>query len=143
MKHCTKCGVEKLETCFNVRSDSEKLKGTCKECVNKNSRKDYILNKHLYIQSSKLRTKIRKKDLRGFINVLKDNPCVDCHVKYPACVMDFDHIKIKTFSIANVCRHLYSNYKILKEIEKCELVCANCHRIRTFIRRGENHGVLT
>lgn len=67
--------------------------------------------------------------MRTFIDSLKDNPCTDCNQKFPPCVMDFDHRTNKKFGIADsTCR---SKEQIMAEVEKCELVCANCHRIRT------------
>lgn len=76
---------------------------------------------------------------KELVNKYKDVPCADCGHKYPPCVMDFDHIKdTKKFTIANKLR---SVELLLQEIAKCEVVCANCHRIRTHITRtGHAHG---
>lgn len=60
---------------------------------------------------------------------------MDCRVQYQPYVMDFDHRdrKVKVASINQMINlHSYSKNKILEEIEKCDLVCANCHRIRTY-----------
>lgn len=48
-------------------------------------------------------------------------------------VLDFDHLdpKLKSFSIARAINESYSWDKILEEIKKCRILCANCHRIRT------------
>lgn len=60
---------------------------------------------------------------------------MDCGKKYPPYVMDFDHRDRRT-KIAGINQminlHSYSKDKILIEINKCDLVCANCHRIRTY-----------
>jgi hypothetical protein len=73
----------------------------------------------------------KKRDL---MRALKDKPCSDCGVSYPSHVMDFDHVRgEKTFNISRALR--VSKEKLLEEIEKCEVVCANCHRIRTYERR--------
>lgn len=75
------------------------------------------------------RSAFNKKKVKEFLNKIKDNPCTDCGIKYPPCAMDFDHLSDKSFTFAHV---TYLNHeRLLKEIEKCELVCANCHRIRT------------
>lgn len=76
----------------------------------------------------------RKQMLLDYVNSLKDKPCTDCRKKYPTYVMDFDHNdrNRKIISIARAIRDMWSKERILEEIEKCELVCANCHRIRTF-----------
>ncbi len=90
----------------------------------------YQRNKLLYKEKNARRRKL----LIDFVNSFKDGPCVDCGVKYPSYVMDFDHRDSKT-KLTNINQmihlHSYSKNKILKEIQKCDLVCANCHRIRT------------
>lgn len=76
----------------------------------------------------------RKKMLLDFVNSLKNKPCMDCGREYPPYVMDFDHRdpKLKINSIARGIRDMWSQKRILSEIKKCDLVCANCHRIRTY-----------
>ena len=64
----------------------------------------------------------------------KDNPCTDCGVKYPYYVMDFDHVGEKKYEINALLKK--KSFKLLREeLERCELVCSNCHRIRTFSRQ--------
>ena len=71
---------------------------------------------------------------RGRIAALKEaSPCADCGRSYPAYVMDFDHVR-GTKSVGISLMFSYSWQTILAEIAKCDLVCANCHRIRTFER---------
>ena len=75
-----------------------------------------------------------------FINSQKNSPCVDCNQSYPPCVMDFDHIPgrgTKLFNIAEASRMRWDKQIIQEEIDKCELVCSNCHRIRTNITRKQ------
>lgn len=69
---------------------------------------------------------------------LKDKPCTDCGIKYHHAAMDFDHLPqfTKAFNISDA--YTLSECEILEEIAKCELVCANCHRIRTFTRHHTN-----
>lgn len=88
------------------------------------------------IEKYRIKNKIRKLMLHEFVNALKDKPCSDCHVKYPPYVMDFDHLEktIKVNSIARFIREGRSKESIKLEMEKCELVCANCHRMRTYKR---------
>lgn len=61
-------------------------------------------------------------------------PCVDCSFPYPYWVMQFDHLEGKEANIADMPRRLWSWDRIQAEIDKCELVCANCHAERTFQR---------
>ncbi len=91
----------------------------------------YERNKGLYKQKNIK----RRKELIEFVISLKQMPCADCGVQYPPYVMDFDHRDPKN-KISTICMmastHYYSKKKILEEVSKCDLVCANCHRTRTY-----------
>jgi hypothetical protein len=67
----------------------------------------------------------------------KSQPCADCGIRYPYYVMDFDHRDgaSKQFALNSV--HRKTKQAILREIEKCDVVCSNCHRERTYQRRLE------
>lgn len=71
-----------------------------------------------------------RRDVVVFKNAAKDAPCMDCGVRYPPYVMDFDHRDPTEKKMA------VSRAKTLQaaadEIQKCDLVCSNCHRQRTF-----------
>lgn len=77
----------------------------------------------------------RERENRLFIRSLKNNPCVDCGLMYHPEAMDFDHIGEKRFALSRGKNR--SRETILREVSKCELVCANCHRVRTFKRKRE------
>ena len=66
-------------------------------------------------------------------NYKEANPCADCGRYYPYYVMQFDHIGKDKFRIVSHMRN-YSMERIMAEIAKCELVCANCHAVRTYNR---------
>jgi hypothetical protein len=74
---------------------------------------------------------------RAFVATMKDKPCMDCGVQYPSCVMEWDHRpgEIKLFTISQGVNRGRPLAELLAEIAKCDLVCANCHRIRTHITR--------
>lgn len=59
--------------------------------------------------------------------------CVDCGEKNPI-VLDFDHLKDKKYNISRMIHDGFSWKAIMKEVNKCEVVCANCHRLRTHNR---------
>lgn len=74
--------------------------------------------------------------LRAEINEYKENnPCVDCGQKYAGCVMDFDHVENNKLGGVSTLISTSGRNKVWEEIAKCELVCANCHRLRTHKRR--------
>lgn len=61
--------------------------------------------------------------------------CMDCGYREHAEALDFDHRpgEVKRFSIGGNC---VRTWKILwAEIQKCDVVCANCHRVRTWARK--------
>lgn len=71
------------------------------------------------------------KRRRAYLNELKSStPCTDCGMKYPSECMDFDHTeKNKSIGVAQSTNHSWK--KMLSEVKKCEIVCSNCHRVRT------------
>ena len=75
----------------------------------------------------------KRERMRNLVRELKSKPCADCGGIFPYYVMDFDHQQghEKVDQIANLVSSL-SMRRLLLEIEKCEVVCANCHRIRTY-----------
>ena len=73
----------------------------------------------------------RQASNKALVNTYKEKPCMDCGQRFPPFVMDFDHVRgEKIKSVAEMCNNR-PVAAILAEIEKCDLVCANCHRIRT------------
>ena len=85
--------------------------------------------------------KINRLKVKTLINNLKlERGCVDCGYNGHHIALDFDHLprydKVK--DIARMCANNSSLDKILEEISKCEVVCAGCHRIRTWEREGWN-----
>ena len=132
VKKCSRCLIEKPANEFYVRrlKRSTALQVDCIECTKAYHKEHYRANKEKYLKS----TKTNKKLAYEKINKLKDNPCTDCGNRFPPEAMDFDHINYdKEYSIAMLVG-MNSMTKALSEIEKCELVCANCHRIRTKLR---------
>lgn len=68
------------------------------------------------------------------IKFAKNNPCTDCRNKYHPDAMEFDHVRgTKRFELSKA--NGYGAASVAAELAKCDLVCANCHRIRTASRR--------
>ena len=94
-------------------------------------RRYYERNRELYREKNR-----RKKErLKEIVRELKAHPCSDCGGTFPSYVMDFDHRtgEVKNFSVSDSIKWM-SLKRVLDEIAKCDLVCANCHRIRTYQR---------
>lgn len=131
-KICNVCKIEKQIIFFNLRRDgnTEKPKYRCKECELKYIQK---YNK-VHIKDTRHRNRKRKDKLKIWFNEkFKNKPCKDCNGIFPPCCMDFDHLdgQIKSRTLATLVGEGYSKEKILEEVSKCDLICANCHRIRT------------
>lgn len=78
----------------------------------------------------------RHKEAREFVNSLKERPCADCGVQYAPYVMQFDHLPghKKDFTIGT--HRTKPADVIIAEAQKCDVVCANCHAVRTWQRRN-------
>jgi hypothetical protein len=61
-------------------------------------------------------------------------PCADCENYYPYYVMQLDHVRGKKVDKINRMVYTSSYDRVVEEISKCEIVCANCHHVRTFVR---------
>jgi hypothetical protein len=80
-----------------------------------------------------LASKTKQQYKKRLADIKIASGCVDCgesnHI-----VLDFDHIRDKKYNVSRMIHDGFSWAAIKKEIEKCEVVCANCHRIRTYNR---------
>ena len=81
--------------------------------------------------------KDRKRErLRELVRAAKDHPCTDCGVRYPYYVMDLDHVSGEKAMIVSKLVNFGATQRVVDEIAKCEPVCANCHRVRSWRRRS-------
>lgn len=96
-------------------------------------RRWYENNRQVYLDRNRLKFEENSRRVRE----AKDRPCMDCGGKFPPFVMDFDHRDgvTKLGNIAGLLKS-WSWAKLQTEIDKCDLICANCHRIRTARRAG-------
>ena len=128
LKVCANCRQEKSATEFglkNVRTGA--LQSYCKDCQRAKSREHYEANKTAYFE----RNAHYRETLKQFVRDLKEGrPCADCGIEYPPPAMDWHHLdaSLKSFNVSNPGR--WTKRSILAEIEKCVLLCANCHRLR-------------
>lgn len=77
----------------------------------------------------------QRVNLREYVEKIKTNPCHDCGRIYPTPVMEFDHVREeKIDNISSMVSRGVTLEILREEIAKCDLVCANCHRIRTMNR---------
>ncbi len=104
----------------------------CKPCVRNYVREHYARNKKRYIEKATERRKRTELKIRK----LKEKPCTDCKIQYEWYKMSFDHLdpSIKLDNIGTLITR--NNLKLLlEEVDKCEVVCLNCHAARTYKRK--------
>ncbi|HSK73383.1 MAG TPA: hypothetical protein VK892_16925 [Pyrinomonadaceae bacterium] len=133
-KICSKCKELKPLEDFNFRNRAQNTHHSyCRECGKLLTRNHYKNNKPQYLKRN---LKAYKKR-RDFVREMKSRPCSDCGIQYPFYVMDFDHRlgELKEYHLNQVDRLTMETLK--REIAKCDVVCANCHRERTFQRLKE------
>lgn len=125
-RFCRFCNEQKEITEFN-KSKLCKLgyDYCCKTCGNKRS----VLARAA--RRSEINNKENKKnrDRKSFIVKHMGGVCLDCKQNYPDCVYDLHHLDPKEKDIG-ISRLDTINEKLFKELEKCVLLCSNCHRIR-------------
>lgn len=118
-KMCSKCKTPKLTTeMVRHKGSSDGLSSWCLEC-------------HRKVTTQQQHTK------QALVNSFKIGPCTDCHLVFPTCCMDFDHVFGTKFRGIGQLMTSRKDESILREMSKCELVCSVCHRLRTNIRNGE------
>lgn len=113
-KICTDCRQEKSLSEFYQQKDRKNGSSQCKNCFNKYCSERWIQKKIDAI-------------------IYKGGSCVDCNISYPEkpyVIFDFHHLdpNEKEFDWSKM--RLRSFNKIVKELDKCVLLCSNCHRIR-------------
>jgi hypothetical protein len=95
---------------------------------------------HYHANKEKWRAKRMRWEakIRTLVLEAKDKPCTDCAGRWPAIVMEFDHIPgtEKLADLGNATARKWGLRKILAEIAKCEVVRPTCHRLRTLRRLG-------
>jgi hypothetical protein len=133
MKLCTKCNQQKDESLFNKnKSKKDGLQTKCRECDRKRALKIYqsdpLGKEKALVRKHKARELTREKMLQ----FLQGKCCKTCQENDPV-VLDFDHrdAAIKTANVSEMVGTGLSWNKILAEIEKCDILCSNCHRRKT------------
>lgn len=133
MKICGKCKQEKMLEEFAWK---QKVKGIrqyqCRVCQYAYRTEHYQKNKEkIYTQ-----IKVRQQELKDKLWAYKSSHvCVDCG-EQDAVVLEFDHLRDKVENISTLVLKGAAWETVLSEIEKCEVVCCNCHRRRTHKRGG-------
>lgn len=138
MKTCSKCSVEKPLTDYFMRDKSSgRLHAQCKTCYKAHrttyAADHYTKYKNLYKERAKQRRQMLKKEFRqNMLAFLVNKQCVICG-EDDIRTFELDHIDpaTKLFSISQAVRLGYGWDDVLAELEKCRVLCANCHKRHT------------
>jgi 5-methylcytosine-specific restriction endonuclease McrA len=131
MKTCAKCEETKDLSEFGWNASKGKHQAYCRECFRAYAKAyasspDGRAKRHARLEARRAQNRLK-------IAELKKAPCVDCGGTFHPDAMEFDHLPehTKYKGIAVMLQEGQSWAALAREIAKCELVCANCHRIRT------------
>lgn len=135
MRECIRCHQSQTLEQFIVRNKRTGNRATvCRKCRAKLHNAWYHRTKHEKIElRNRYKNISHQRSMQIVVNYLKIHPCVDCGEK-DILVLEFDHIRDKENVISKMVRSS-SRRKLLLEIQKCEIRCANCHRRKT-AKRG-------
>lgn len=121
---CNKCGRELPEEQFPFKNKTLGKRNTiCKECQRKYKLEHYYKNKEAhYLRNHKTQEKISQ-----YIDEYKrEHPCLVCGESAIEC-LDFHHLRNKEIEVTKL-RKRGSIKKTVEEIDKCVVLCSNCHR---------------
>ena len=138
LKYCCQCGNWLALDAFSLRmTGTNKRAAYCKPCTRAYCRQHYRINKPLHLRRRYGRTiSERVENRRAVLQYLENHPCVDCGEANPI-VLEFDHVRgVKAGDISSMV-YKQTKARVLEEIKKCEVRCANCHRVKTFKERWQ------
>ena len=134
-KRCGTCGRRRMFKFFAIRNQRTGLRQSmCRDC-----RSDYDRVRYQTLKERgrlvRKQDHLRNRNRRVAYDFLSTHPCVDCG-ETDLVVLEFDHLRDKEFNVSDGIRCCYSVERLLREIAKCEVVCANCHKRRTYAKLG-------
>lgn len=131
-KRCTRCQQEVAREQFRPNrhkpSGLDDMCGLCRKAYNV-AYYQRTKDRHNPGRAAR-RKKMRDETVQRLIEYLSAHPCVDCG-ETDIVVLQFDHQRDKESDVAKLVRRGYAWDRVLAEIEKCQVVCANDHRRRT------------
>lgn len=122
---CTQCKKDLPNTAFNWKNTKAGVRSTtCRDCKKIQQNSWYARNKTAHIKNV---ADGKKEARQWFRNYKQTLTCSRCPESNPVC-LDFHHKHSKDNNVATMVSQGASIGKLIKEIAKCEVVCANCHR---------------
>jgi hypothetical protein len=133
MHLCGRCRRLLPLSAFHQRSDRPgKPQSYCKPCRSAYHREWYARSYARHRANvAELKRRYRQEN-KQLLAAAKAVPCADCGGRFPTRAMDFDHVRgVKRGNVAQMVKDAASPVAVRAEIAKCDVVCANCDRIRT------------
>jgi len=136
MKTCCVCHEELPESEFNKnKTRKDGLSTLCRACSRARSKRFYQENTESQKQYITLRRQKRKEESIPKILEILAGGCSSCSEKDIRC-LDFHHVENKKKSVMVLLREGYGWEAIKEEIDKCIVLCSNCHRKLTSESNG-------
>lgn len=134
-KYCNACTSVLPISCFSLKGNS------CKECAKRKAKEHYNKAKQNPEWLQNLRDRVNKlgSDRKKEAIEYKGGKCEDCGGVFHPCVYDFHHLdpSEKEFNLGNILKR--KDFSIVKkELDKCALLCSNCHRMRHYKENNDS-----
>ncbi len=142
LRRCPKCASELPLSAFTQRANG-RWSSYCKRCLSLYCREHYVKNAEKHnARRAETRRRHRIRNRAYVLEYLRSHPCVDCG-ETNLNVLDFDHTdpEFKEDEISHLSRRGRSLTDLKREIERCMVRCANCHRRRTARQFGWAKGI--
>lgn len=135
MNECKNCGFLSTSEFYKNKNKKSGLSSYCKTC-DKDRMAEWRGSKTR--RGPRPNKKYTVEYRKNYLDSIRSIPCKDCNNSFSAVSMDFDHLPQyeKSFGIMKVWRWKSWDL-VLAEIDKCEIICSNCHRVRTRNRREQ------
>lgn len=132
-KICNSCGEEKVLSAFHPHKGCKGgVTGTCRVCRLAQNREWQRNNRARRQAYANERNRKRKAEAVAMFN----GKCLDCGQAFPDCVFEFHHTDPSQKDINP--SEAWARPKWMEELNKCVMLCANCHRIRHMEMRNES-----
>jgi len=124
-KFCNKCGNDKPVDDFAWKNKNlQKRASNCKACQKIMKDCHYQENREAYIKKAARHRAAYAEWWKEFKATLS---CEECGEDHPATI-DFHHVRDKEITLANAIHQGWGKKRVMEEVAKCKVLCANCHR---------------
>lgn len=128
LKFCPKCNTDKNTSDFNKNKNKpDGLQVDCRTCTTLRHREYYKKNGEYHKKYITKQNRRRRKEAKLAVDKIKSQSSCKFCPEREICCLQFHHLENKFENVADMVKGGYSIKSILKEIEKCILVCSNCH----------------